>query len=90
MIDDRAALGVVAHEQLHLAALLEVEQPHHLGAQVVDGGAEQVVLRERLVQRDGRLVVVRALDQVLGLDDLAQLAAQDRDAAGRLGVGLAT
>ena len=85
---DRAALGVEAHEHLDLAALLEVEQAHHLGAQVVDRGAEQVVLRERLVQGDGRLVVVRALDQVLGLDDLAQLAAEDRDAAGRLGVGL--
>ncbi len=57
-------------------------------AQVVDRRGEQLVLRERVEQRDRALVVVRALDQVLGLEHAAQLAVQDRGLGRRLGVGL--
>ena len=49
---------------------------------------EQLVLGERVEQRDRGLVVVRALDQVLGREDLAQLAVQQRRLARGLGVGL--
>ena len=47
---------------------------------------EQLVARERLEDRDRRLVVVRALDQILGGDDAPELAAQERRARGLLQV----
>ena len=79
-----ARVGVAAAEQPHLLAL-QREQRHDRAAQVVGRGGEQLVLRERVEQRDRGLVVVRALDQVLGAQDLAQLAVQQR----RLARGLA-
>ena len=77
--DQRRAprVGVAAAEQPHLLAL-QREQRHDRAAQVVGRGGEQLVLRERVEQRDRGLVVVRALDQVLGAQDLAQLAVQQR------------
>ena len=49
---------------------------------------EQLVLGERLEQRPQRALVVRVVDDVLELEDVAQLAAQHRDGAGGLGVRL--
>ena len=87
--DQRRAprVGVAAAEQPHLLAL-QREQRHDRAAQVVGRGGEQLVLRERVEQRDRGLVVVRALDQVLGAQDLAQLAVQQRRLARGLAVGL--
>ena len=79
-----ARVGVAAAEQPHLLAL-QREQRHDRAAQVVGRGGEQLVLRERVEQRDRGLVVVRALDQVLGAQDLAQLAVQQRRLARGLG-----
>jgi len=44
-----------------------------IAAQLGPAGLEELVTRERLEDRDGRLVVVRALDQILDRDDAAQL-----------------
>ena len=82
-----AAVRVAAAEQPHLLAL-QREQRHDRAAEVVRRGGEQLVLGERVEQRDRGLVVVRALDQVLGAQDLAQLAVQQRRLARGLGVGL--
>ena len=49
-----------------------------------EGWSEEVVLRERLEQFDHRLVIVRALDQILGGDDVVQLPTDDRGLGGRL------
>ena len=57
-------------------------------AQVVGGCGEELVLGEGLEERDRRLVVVRADDEVLAGQDLAQLAVQDGCLGGGLGVGL--
>ena len=64
------------------------QQRDDRAAQVVDRRREQLVLRERVEQRDRALVVVRALDQVLGLEHAPQLAVQHRRLGRRLGVGL--
>src|SRR4026207_2180646 len=48
-------------------------------------GGDQLLLRERVDQRARRLVVVRALDQVLGVERLAQLAVQQRRLGSALG-----
>ena len=82
-----ARVRVAAAEQPHLLAL-QGEQRDDGAAQVVGRGGEQLVLRERVEQRDRGLVVVGALDQVLVAQDLAQLAVQQRRLARRLGVGL--
>ena len=82
-----ARVGVAAAEQPHLLAL-QGQQRDDGAAQVVGRGGEQLVLRERVEQRDRGLVVVGALDQVLVAQDLAQLAVQQRRLARRLGVGL--
>ena len=57
-------------------------------AQVVGRGGEQLVLRERVEQRDGGLVVVRALDQVLGRRIWRSLRCSSGVWLGGLGVGL--
>ena len=79
-----AAVGGAAAEQPDAVGALEREQRDDRAPQVVDRRGEQLVLRERVEQRDRGLVVVRALDQVLGLEHAPQLAVQDR----RLGRGL--
>ena len=83
-----AAVGGAAAEQAHAVRALEAQQRDDGAAQVVDRRGEQLVLRERVEQRDRALVVVRALDQVLGFEHPAQLAVQDRGLGRRLGVGL--
>ena len=83
---DVAAGGVAAHRQRDALRLLGARRGHELGAQRLDRRLEQLVARERLEGRDRRLVVVRALDQALGLDDRLQLAAQERRARGLLEV----
>ena len=83
----RAAVGGHAAQQPHAVAL-QRQQLDDRPPQVVAARGEQLVLGERVEQRDGRLVVVRALDQVLAAQDLAQLAVQQRRLRGRLGVGL--
>ena len=67
---------------------LEREQRHDGAAEVLRRRREQLVLREGVEQRDRGLVVVRALDQVLVAQDLAQLAVEQRGLRRRLGVGL--
>ena len=88
--DERGAAAVrrAAAEQAHAVGALEREQRDDRAAQVVDRRREQLVLREGVEQRDRALVVVRALDQVLGLEHAPQLAVQDRRLGRRLGVGL--
>ena len=88
--DDRgaAAVGVAAAEQADLVGALEPDQRDDRAAQVVDRRGEQLLLRERVEERDGGLVVVRALDQVLGVERLAQLAVQQRRLRRALGVRL--
>ena len=77
-----------AAEQPDAVGALEPDQRDDRAPQVVDRGGEQLLLRERVEQRDGGLVVVRALDQVLGVERLAQLAVQQRRLGRALGVGL--
>src|SRR5918997_300146 len=87
--DERDAAAVVgaAPEQPHLVAL-ERQQLDDRAPQIVRAGGEQLVLRDRVEQRDGGLVVVRPLDEVLVAEDLAQLAIEQRRLGGGLGVGL--
>ena len=85
---DRAPVGAAAAEQPDAVAL-QREQRDDGAAQVVGARREQLVLREGVEQRDRGLVVVRALDQVLVAEDLAQLAVEQRRLRGGLGVGLA-
>ena len=89
--DDRraAVVDVPAPQHAHVPGPGAAEQRGHGAAQVLDGGAEQLLLGEGVEQRHGGLEVVRALDQLLGGEDGAQLAVQERHLAGRLGVGLA-
>ena len=83
---DVAAGGVAAHRERDALRLLGARRRDDLGAQRLDRRLEELVARERLERGDGRLVVVRALDQALGLDDRLQLAAQQRRARGLLEV----
>ena len=85
---DRAAVGRAAPQEPHAVAL-DREQLDDGAAQVVGARGEQLVLRERVEQRDRGLVVVRALDQVLVAQDLAQLAVEQRRLRRGLGVRLA-
>ena len=85
---DTAVDEVAADEHRDAPRLLQVHQAHDLAADLVGGRREQLVLREALEQRDDLLVVVRALEEVLGLQDLGELAVQHRRAAGRLHVRL--
>ena len=84
-----AAVGRAAAEQPHAVGALQRQQRDDRAAQVVDRRGEQLVLREGVEERDRALVVVRALDQVLGLEHAPQLAVQHRGLGRRLGVGLA-
>ena len=86
---DATALEVGAHEQLHVALLLEPQQRHHRPPQVLLGCREQLVLGEAVEDRDDRLVVVRAGEQILGFHDVLELAPHKRDVARWFGVGLA-
>ena len=83
-----APVDVAPAEQAHPPGALERQQRLDGAAQVVDRRGEQLVLREGVEQRDGGLVVVRALDQPEALEALAQLAAEQRRLGGGLGVGL--
>ena len=87
--DDRrgAPVRVAAAEDAPLLGL-QPQQREDRAAQVVGGRGEELVLGEGLEERDGGLVVVRALDEVLAVEDLLQLAVQHRRLGGRLGVGL--
>jgi hypothetical protein len=80
-----AAVGVAAAEQAHAVRALEPREGDDRPAQVVDRRAEELLLREGVEQRDRRLVVVRGLDQVLGVERLAQLAVQQRRVGRTLG-----
>jgi hypothetical protein len=83
--DDRRGppVGVAAPQDAPLLGL-QAHERHDRAAQVVGGRGEELVLGEGLEERDRRLVVVRADDQVLAGEDPPQLAVQD----GRLGRGL--
>ncbi len=80
--------GVAPQEEAHAPLLLHPEQGHDRGAELRRGGREQLVLGEAVEERDDRLVVVRARDQVLPLHDRFELAADERDLARRLVVRL--
>ena len=85
--DGHVAAGrVAAHRERDALRLLRTRGRDDLRAQRLDRSLEQLVARERLERGDGRLEVVRALDQPLGLDDRLQLAAQERRARGLLEV----
>ena len=77
--DDRrgAPVGVAAAEDAPLLGL-QAQQRDDRAAQVLGGRGEELVLGEGLEERDRRLVVVRALDEVLAGEDPAQLAVQER------------
>ena len=87
--DDRrgAPVRVAAAQDAPLLGL-QAQQREDRAAQVLGRRREQLVLGEGLEERDGGLVVVRALDEVLAGEDLLQLAVQHRRLGGRLGVGL--
>ena len=82
------AVRVAAREQADLLGLVDLQEAHHLLSQLVGRGREQLVLGEALEDRDDRLVVVRPLVQVLRVEDLLQLAVQQRRLTGRLRVRL--
>ena len=87
--DQRGAAPVrVAPPEQPDRVAVEPEQRDDRAPEVLLRRGEQLVLGEGLEQRDRRLVVVRALDEVLGDEDAAQLARQQRRLLGRLGVGL--
>ena len=85
---DAPPVQIAADEEPDVLLLLQGKESHHLGSQLVDGGGEQLVLRERLEDRDDRLVVVRSLDEVFGFQDLVQLAVEHGGLRGRLHVRL--
>ena len=82
-------LVVVAQEQRDLALLLHRHQPHHGRSQILLARGEQLVLGEALEDRDDRFVVVRSGEQVLLLHDRLELAPNQRDVPGGLGVRFA-
>ncbi len=89
--DDRrraAPVGRAPREHAHAIGPLEPGERHDDLAQLLHRRREQLLLRERVEQRDGCLVVVRALDQVLGVEHLPQLAVQHRRLGRALGIGL--
>jgi hypothetical protein len=72
-----------------VTALLQVEEAHERLAELVRASGEELVLGEGFEELDERLVVVGALEEVLGDGDLTELAAEDRRLPGRLRVRLA-
>ena len=88
--DERRAAAVGVHPAEHADAVRGdvPEQRDDRAAQVRDRRGEQLVLREGVEERDRGLVVVRALDEVLGGEDRAQLAVQERGLARGLDVRL--
>ena len=75
---------VGAQQQPHDAAPRHVDQLHERGAQLLDRGGEQLALGQGVEQRADRALVVGVVDDVLEVEDRAQLGAQDRRGAGRL------
>ena len=86
---DPPLFDVGPDEELRVLALLQREQRDELFAKLVHARDEQLVFRKRLEQREEGLVVVGVLEEILGNCDLAELPAEDRDAAGRGHVRLA-
>ena len=76
-----------APEHADLVGLHGQQRDDHR-AQVRPRGGEQLVLGERPEDRLGQAVVVGAVDQVLGLEDPAQLVVQQRCLGRRRGIGL--
>ncbi len=72
---DVAADGIASHGERDALRLLGASGGEDLRTQLLDRSLEQLVARNRLECGDGRLVVARALDQALGLDDRMQLPA---------------
>ena len=72
------------HEQPHLAAVGHRQQRHDHVPQLLGRGGEQLVLGEAVEQRHHGLVIVGAGEQILPARDRVELAANDRDQAGRL------
>ena len=73
---------IIAHEQANLLTFLEFDQPEDRIADVLGRRRKQLVLGEAVEDLDDFLVRVRPFDEIFGLDDLLQLAAQHRDVAG--------
>ncbi len=75
-------------EEGDLVCVPKLKKPDQGVAKVVDGCGEELVLGERVEELRDLAVVVGTLEKILGLDDLAQLAREDRRLAGRLHVRL--
>ena len=81
---DVAAGGVAAHGHGHALRLLARAAATISACSASTGAWNSSSRGERLERGDRRLVVVRALDEALGLDDRLQLAPQERRARGLL------
>jgi hypothetical protein len=85
---DRPPVGAQPRQQPRLVGA-QAEQRRDRALELFGVGGEQLVLRERVEQRDRGLVVMGAFDQVQPRQDLRELAVQQRRTARRLRVGLA-
>ena len=83
-----AAVEIPPDQHADPLLLLHLQEAGDQLSELLGGGGEQLVLRERLEQRDRRLVVVRPLEQVLGQQHLLELAGQQRRLRRRLHVRL--
>ena len=85
---DAPAVEVAADQHADAAVPLQLEEPADQPTELARRRLEQLVLRERLEQRRGGLVVVRSRDQVLRRQHLLELVVQERRLGGRLHVRL--
>ncbi len=85
---DAPAVEVATHQHADAAVPLQLEQPADQPAELAGRRLEQLVLRERLEQRRGGLVVVRSRDQILRGEHLLELVVQERRLRGGLHVRL--
>ena len=84
---DVASERIAVHEQGDVRPLLQAQHAHRRRQQVVLRHAEQLVARQRLEDVQQRLAVMAGGRQARPDDDVAHLAAQQRDVARRAVVG---
>ena len=85
---DAPAVEVPTYQHADAAVPLQLQEPADQPAELARRRLEQLVLRERLEQRRGGLVVMRSRDQVLRGEHLLELVVQERRLRGRLHVRL--
>ena len=85
---DASAVEIAAHQHADTAVSLQLQQPADQSTELTRGSLEQLVLRERLEQRRGGLVVMRSRDQILRREHLLELVVQERRFRCRLHVRL--